>query len=197
MTRDVLPFRGSRSFIAPQLLTKRFDPPAAAKWRIKPLMRFGHVKRTRTTPWALSLLAFASCSAPEEQSIAFPTHTYRFSGSEVLVHEPSPLFVRVRPPGGRFELVYDARLGQRPGGESRFFGVNDEGYSGVVRVRTPAGDVICRRASAPNGGCARRLWVRGVPWALHFPEDLMGAHSAFTAEARRFLDQRRTRAPAR
>jgi hypothetical protein len=96
-----------------------------------------------------------------------------------------PVFVRLRPGGGAFEIVHDGRLSGKHdrAGVPHIFSVNDHGGHDLVYARSNRSIVVCRRASSPTGGCGTWVQYGGVTWSVLFPESRAGEADEFARQA--------------
>jgi hypothetical protein len=101
-------------------------------------------------------------------------------------------FVRIKPPGQPFDLVYDSRLSpQARNGWPMIFSVND-GSSPYVERRDSVGQkIVCRRAAAPASICGLALEDAGVKWSVLFAREHIPAAGKLFARASKQLQEYR------
>lgn len=145
---------------------------------------------------ALTLLQ--SCAeAPDVHQVRIGGASYEFPEQHVrsVVTEPHQ-FVRVSDPATGYELVHDSRIARQkhPGGLPVVFSVTD-GARGTARnvrfIPSDAGQVVCRAAPDPYGGCGLRIDHGGIAWSLLFPKAMLPEARELREQAEQELAIRR------
>lgn len=137
----------------------------------------------------------ASCVDDKQHvTLVMDDIAYDVPVAHVKSHTGSPhQFVRIKTPDHSFELAYDGRLRQRtgPNGWPVVFSLNDGSAPNLELIDSGGHKVVCRRASAPKGGCGFRLVHRGTEWSVLFPRDRLANIGAVQAEAAAQLESYR------
>jgi hypothetical protein len=111
---------------------------------------------------------------------------YDVPANHVQSHTLAPhLFVRVKAPQRSFELVYDSRSAQRTAanGWPVIFSLNDRTAPHIEYVEVHGQKVVCRKASAPEGGCGFKLIHQGMKWSVLFPQEHLASIGDMQIEA--------------
>jgi hypothetical protein len=113
-----------------------------------------------------------ACTGPEAAILDSGETSYLFPGSHIRSTSGDDYsFVRVKPPGLRFELVHDSRIAGRRDEEDwpLVFSLNQKGKPNVDRHMVGEMKVVCRRAVNPRSGCGIEVVHRGTVWNALFP----------------------------
>lgn len=120
------------------------------------------------------LLVCSACSASNKGMISITMGEARYQVPEAHIlsmsREPHQ-FLRIKPPEGAFELVYDSRTASQ---SDQFawpviFSLNEDRAPDIQRHVIGDLTVVCRQAVHPKGGCGMKLRHDGVDWAVLFP----------------------------
>lgn len=155
--------------------------------------------------WCGMLLTVAALSGlailfydPQHETVAVGGRTYVVPPEHVsaLTREPH-LFIRIKPAGKPYEIVFDARAaGRRDGaGVPHIFSVNDHGGHGVWYSRDGRSLVVCRRASSPSAGCGTWIDYGGAVWSVLLPEARSGDADELARDATALLRRYDSRSP--
>ena len=127
---------------------------------------------------------------PLPGKVTIGTRSYIFP-AEHLSSDAGDLasFVRIRPPGKRFELVHAAQAaGLRDStGVPHIFSINDRQQPDLTYHRAGHTLVLCRRASSPAAGCGTWIEYGGAVWSVLFPAALSNEAEGFVREAKAAL----------
>lgn len=142
----------------------------------------------------------ASCAEDRQHvTLVMDGIAYDVPAAHVKAHTSTPhQFVRIKTPDQPFELAYDGRLRQRtaPSGWPVIFSLNDGTAPNLEHFESGGHKIVCRRASAPKGGCGFRLVHRGTEWSVLFQRDRLPAIGEVRAEAAAQLESYRRELPA-
>ena len=134
----------------------------------------------------------ASCAEDRQHvTLVMDGFAYDVPAAHVKSHTSSPhQFIRVKAPDRNFELAYDDRLLQRsaPNGWPVIFSLNDGAAPNLAFLERNGHKIVCRRASAPKGGCGFRLDHRGTQWSVLFPQERLPSMHAVRSNATAQLD---------
>src|SRR5687768_8777789 len=99
---------------------------------------------------------------------------YGVPTAQLLSYTWTPhLVIRIKAPHRPFELGFDSRSAQRtaPNGWPIIFSLNDKAAPHIAYGETRGQKIVCRKASAPEGGCGFTLIDQGIEWSVLFPEE--------------------------
>ena len=119
---------------------------------------------------------------------------YDVPAAHVKSHTDSPhRFIRIKEADRNFELAYDDRLLQRsaPNGWPVIFSLNDGAAPNLAYLERNGQKIVCRRASAPKGGCGFTLHHQGTQWSVLFPIDRLESIDEVRSNATAQLDSYR------
>ncbi len=145
---------------------------------------------------AIILTGLLAACAESRQNVSLITdgESYAVPTPHVKSHTSAPhRFMRIKAPDRNFELTYDDRLLQRtaPNGWPVIFSLNDGAAPNLAYLERDGHKIVCRRASAPKGGCGFRLDHRGTEWSVLFPIDRLSAFDEVRTNATAQLDSYR------
>lgn len=118
-------------------------------------------------------------------------HAYAVPAAHIQALRMQPdAFVRIKPPGTLFDLVYDSRsqAAVDRSGAPQVFSVNDGDYPEIDYFAGREGPVVCRRAAAPRGGCGMRIRHGDADWSVLFPRGGLAAAGDIAREAQAALE---------
>ena len=137
----------------------------------------------------------ASCADDRQHvTLVMDGVAYDVPDAHVKSHTSSPhQFVRIKTPDHSFELAYDGRLRQRTAanGWPVIFSLNDGAAPNLEHIESGGHKVVCRRASAPKGGCGFRLVHQGTEWSVLFPRDRLASIGEVQSQAASQLESYR------
>ena len=118
--------------------------------------------------------------------VAYVVPTAHVKSHTITPHQ----FIRIKEPDRPFELAYDDRLLQRtgPSGWPVIFSLNDGAAPNLEYLESGGHKVVCRRASAPIGGCGFRLVHQGTQWSVLFPQERLPSVDEVRSNAMAQLD---------
>ena len=119
-------------------------------------------------------------------SVAMDDVAYDVPTAHVQSYTREPhQFVRIKGPDHGFELAYDSRSTQRtaPNGWPVIFSLNDGRAPNVEYFDAGGQKIVCRKASAPDGGCGFKLVDQGAQWSVLFPQERLESVADIQAEA--------------
>ena len=102
-------------------------------------------------------------------------------------------FIRIKAPDQPFDLAHDSRL--MPHGSNGWpvvFSLNDGKAPNVEYLQSGRHKIVCRKASAPEGGCGLTVDDAGVKWSVLFPERQLAVADDLYARASKQLQDYRT-----
>ena len=102
-------------------------------------------------------------------------------------------FMRVKAPGQPFDLAYDSRLaGRASSGWPVIFSLNDVPAPNVTYLESGGHKIVCRKASAPFGGCGFVIDDGEVKWSVLFSEEQVPAAKELHVRASEQLQKYRS-----
>jgi hypothetical protein len=123
---------------------------------------------------SLAMIAAAAGCVPgasADTKVSVAGVRYQFPAAHVISSTQDPhLFVRIRPPGESFELIYDSRSASQvdASGWPVIFSLNHSQVPSIYRSLQERVRVVCRQAPSPIGGCGIRVEHRGAQWSVLF-----------------------------
>lgn len=135
----------------------------------------------------------------EHEPLRIGNRTFVIPPEQIVSARGEPdLFVRIRPPGKPFEIIYDQQSsGARDRlGVPRIFSINDQSGADTYYSRDQRTLAVCRRGSTPSAGCGTWINYAGVKWSVLFPDSHVRDADRITREASAILrryDSRATR----
>lgn len=142
---------------------------------------------------AIATAAATGCAAdaPADMQVSVDGVSYELPAAHVRALTLDPhQFVRMKPPGVSFELIYDSRSAMQVDarGWPVIFSLNDGRAPGIHRYSQEGVRVVCRRATNPLGGCGIRVEHRGANWTVLFPISEKQSADTLLDSARGVLD---------